>query len=237
MKTSSFSLLYFCLAIISLCGLLGAQTTTRPIVLKGAILIDGTGQPPVKDSVLVIERDEISAAGKSGSVRIPKDADVRDVSGKVIMPTLVALHAHLGLSINGVDSAGGNYSEENVIRQLNKYLAYGVGTVASMGEDGDLVYKLRDEQHEGNLSGARLYTAGRGFAYGPANPVDRRYHPKTADEARADVRELAAHHPDYVKMWVDDDLGHNSKLPPDIYQAIIDEAHRHQLRVFAHVFY
>ena len=60
---------------------------------------------------------------------------------------------------------------------------------------------------------------------------------KTPDEARADVREVAAHHPDYMKMWVDDGLGHHAKMQPEIYQAIIDEAHKHGIRVFAHAFY
>jgi imidazolonepropionase-like amidohydrolase len=51
------------------------------------------------------------------------------------------------------------------------------------------------------------------------------------------VRELAAHHPDYVKMWVDDSLGHGTKMKPEVYEAIIDEAHKQHIRVFAHEFY
>ena len=104
---------------------------------------------------------------------------------------------------------------------------------------GDLIYKLRDAQHVGTLGGARLFTAGRGFAEVSAHPspADIRYRPKTPDEARADVRELAVHHPDYLKMWVDDGLGHGTKIQPAIYQAIIDEAHRQNIRAFAHEFY
>src|SRR5580692_5776476 len=101
----------------------GAQTKARIIVLKGARLIDGTGRPAIENSVLVIEGDHIVAAGKAGAVSIPKDADVRDVSGKTIMPTLTNLHGHLGLSSNGADSMAGHYTQENVVKQLNKYLA------------------------------------------------------------------------------------------------------------------
>jgi len=214
----------------------GAQTK---IALKGARLIDGTGKPAIESSVLVIDGDHIVAAGKAGGVSIPKDAEVKDVSGKTIMPALINLHGHLGLSSNGADSVAGHYTQENVVKQLNKYLSYGVATVASFGQDEDEIYKIRDGQHEGTVGGARLYTAGHGFLEytGKANPNDHRYRPQNPDEARADVRELATHHPDYIKMWVDDGLGHGTKLQPAIYQAIIDETHKQHIRVFAHEFY
>jgi imidazolonepropionase-like amidohydrolase len=143
------------------------------------------------------------------------------------------------LSTNGADSTAGHYTQENVVKQLNKYLSYGVATVASFGQDEDEIFKIRDAQHAGSVGGARFYTAGRGFLEytGKANPTDHRYRPQTPDEARADVRELAAHHPDYVKMWVDDGLGHGVKIKPEIYQAIIDEAHKQHIRVFAHEYY
>ena len=216
-----------------------AQAKPRPVVLKGARLIDGTGRPPIENSVLVIEGSQIAAAGKAGAVSIPKDADVKDFSGKTIMPALIDLHGHLGLSNNGADSAAGHYTEENVAKQLNKYLSYGVATVASFGQDEDLIFSIRADQHAGKIGGARLYTAGRGFLEytGKSNPADHRYRPQNPEEARTDIRELAAHHPDYVKMWVDDGLGHGTKIKPEIYRAIIDEAHKQHIRVFAHEYY
>lgn len=222
-----------------ICPGAGAQTKSKPIVLKGARLIDGTGRAPIDNSVLVIEGNQIVAAGKSGAVSIPKDAEVRDLSGKTIMPALIDLHGHLGLSNNGADSAAGHYTQENVVKQANKYLSYGVATVASFGQDEDLIFSIRADQRAGKFGGARLYTAGRGFLEytGKSNPADHRYRPQNPEEARADVRELAAHHPDYVKMWVDDGLGHGTKIKPEVYRAIIDEAHKQHIRVFAHEYY
>ena len=227
------------LATLVVCPGAGAQTKARPVVFKGARLIDGTGRAAIENSILVIEGDQVVAAGKAGAVSIPKDADVKDASGKTIMPALINLHGHLGLSTNGADSAAGHYTQENVVRQLDKYLAYGVATVTSFGQDDDEIYKIRDAQHAGTIGGARFYTAGRGFVEytGKSNPADHRYRPQNPEEARADVRELAAHHPDFLKMWVDDGLGHGTKIQPAIYQAIIDEAHKQHLRVFAHEFY
>jgi imidazolonepropionase-like amidohydrolase len=227
------------LSILVMCPRVTAQSNTRPIALKGARLIDGTGRPATENSVLIIEGDHVLAAGKVGTVSIPQNAEVKDVSGKTIMPALINLHGHLGLSSNGADSAAGHYTQENVVKQLNKYLSYGVATVASFGQDEDDIYKIRDAQHAGTLGGAHFYTAGRGFLEftGRTYPSDDRYRPQTPEEARSDVRELAAHHPDYVKMWVDDGLGHGVKIKPEIYQAIIDEAHKQHIRVFAHEYY
>jgi imidazolonepropionase-like amidohydrolase len=221
----------------------GAQTPNqakpRQVVLKGARLIDGTGRAPIENSVLVIEGSQIVAAGKSGAVSIPKDAAVQDVSGKTIIPALIDLHGHLGLSNNGADSAAGHYTQENVVKQLNKYLSYGVATVGSFGQDEDLIFSIRADQRAGKIGGARLFTAGRGFLEytGKSNPTDHRYRPQNPEEARADIRELATNHPDYVKMWVDDGLGHGTKIKPEVYRAIIDEAHKQHIRVFAHEYY
>jgi imidazolonepropionase-like amidohydrolase len=238
-RSSMWIVLGIFLSVILSCPGAGAQANKRPIALKGARLIDGTGRPAIENSVLVIEGDHVVAAGAVGKVAVPKDADVQDVSGKTIMPALINLHGHLGLSTNGADSVAGHYTQENVVKQLNKYLSYGVAAVASLGQDEDEIYKIRDAQREGTLGGARLYTAGRGFLEytGKVNPADHRYRPQSPEEARADVRELSAHHPDFMKMWVDDGLGHGVKIKPEIYQAIIDEAHKQHIRVFAHEFY
>src|SRR5450755_2790508 len=238
-RSYAWVILSIVLSVLVTCPRAGAQAKPRQIVLKGARLIDGTGRPAIENAILVIEGDHIVAAGKTGAISIPKDADVKDVSGKTIMPALINLHGHLGLSANGADSVAGHYTEENVLKQLNKYLSYGVATVASLGQDEDEIYKIRDAQHAGTLGGARLYTAGRGFLEytGQTYPADHRYRPQTPEEARADVRELAGHHPDFMKMWVDDGLGHGVKIKPAIYQAIIDEAHKQNIRVFAHEYY
>ena len=55
-------------------------------------------------------------------------------------------------------------------------------------------------------------------------------------EGRKAVEELAAHKVDIVKIWVDDRDGKYKKLTPEIYSAIIDEAHKRGLRVTAHIF-
>jgi imidazolonepropionase-like amidohydrolase len=108
-----------------------------------------------------------------------------------------------------------------------------------MGVDrGELPYELRANP----VPGAALFrTAGRGIALPNAGPgaeyrKDAAYGVSTEDEARRAVQELAAKKVDIVKIWVDDRDGTVQKLPPPLYRAIIDEAHKNSLRVVAHIF-
>lgn len=218
----------------------GAQTSAV-IVFKGAQLIDGTGAPPVKKSVLVVEGDRITGAGKEGKVHYPKNARVIDVEGRTIMPGLINAHGHVGLVTGGQNRADA-YSRENIENALVQYEQYGVTSVMSLGLNRDLIYELRNEQRSGAFPGATIFTAGRGFGIENGMPPiaaapDQLYRPRSADEARAQVRELAAHHPDIVKLWLDDLYGKYPKMDPAIYRAVIEESHKQGLRVAAHVFY
>jgi imidazolonepropionase-like amidohydrolase len=239
----AFYFLFFCsLAMLLQCSPARAQAVRQPtIVFRGARLIDGTGRPAVENSVIVVEGGKIVAVGNAGSVTIPKGAEVRDVAGKSIMPLLTVLIGHVGMTAKvGETTACVCYSEEIIRSELQLNLAYGVGTYVSLGQDQDLIYNLREDQRKGNLPGSRLFTAGRGLgvknAYPDpvyANGVDQ-YRPQTPEEGRADVRELATHHPDFMKIWIDDNYGSIPKMQPPMYRALIDEAHRQHLRVIAH---
>lgn len=206
-----------------------AEADAETVVLEGTRLIDGIGRPSLSNAVVVIEEGRISAVGKLGEVRYPKGARVVNLRGKTIMPALICLHGHLGLTKNGLETGSGSYTEENIRSQLAKYLAYGVGTVSSMGTDQELIYKLRQAQRAGPAErdqGARIYTAGRGFGvpggYPPTLASGQDVHrPESPAQARAQVQELASRHPDFVKIWVDDDFGRLPKMKPEIYRAII----------------
>ncbi len=215
--------------------------SSQVIALKGALLIDGTGKPAIDRSVLLLQGSKITAVGPETTVNIPKGATVIDVSGKTVMPLLTVLIGHVGLTARvGEKPQWICYSEEIIRSELQLNLAYGVGTYVSLGQDQDLIYDLREQQRAGRLPGTRLFTAGRGLGVKNAYPdptypngVDQ-YRPVTPEEGRADVRELAKHHPDFVKIWVDDNYGTIPKMQPPMYRALIDEAHRQHLRVIAH---
>ena len=67
---------------------------TCPRVLVGGTLIDGTGAPPIKDSIVILRGDYIVEVGKRDEVEIPSGAEVYDISGKTIMPGLIDSHCH-----------------------------------------------------------------------------------------------------------------------------------------------
>jgi imidazolonepropionase-like amidohydrolase len=83
---------------------------------------------------------------------------------------------------------------------------------------------------------ARFLSAGRGITMPEPGRTTVPYWASSADEGRKAVAELAAHKVDIVKIWVDTRDGKYKKLTPEIYGAIIDEAHKRGLRVTAHIF-
>jgi imidazolonepropionase-like amidohydrolase len=218
-----------------------AQAAPAVVVLEGARLIDGTGGPARDNAALVIEGDRITAIGVAGKLSRPKGARVVDVRGRTIMPGLISAHSHVGLVAGTINRADA-YTREAVQNAVVLYEQYGVTSVVTLGLNRDLVFELRDQQRQGSFPGASIFTAGRGIGAPngtPPQPVapDQIYRPTTIDEARAAVHELAGHHVDIVKIWVDDNFGKFAKMQPEVYRAVIDECHKLGLRVAAHVFY
>jgi hypothetical protein len=132
------------------------------------------------------------------------------------------------------------FTRENLEKNLKTYASYGVTTVLSMGTDQDEIFKIRDERRAtGRPLMTRVFTAGRGFTikgrYGGLAGVT--FALDGNGEIDKDVAELKKEKMDIVKIWVDDRLGTMKKMPLDMSKGIIESAHRHGLRVAAHIFY
>ena len=189
----------------------GAQ---QAVVLRDVRLIDGTGAPPREHVSLLLRDGRIAAIG-GPEMGAPKGVPVRDMSGKTVMPGLISAHSHLGLLVDDAENSATAYTRENVTAQLKQFERYGVTTIMSLGVNRDLVYELREEQRTGRLGGATILTAGRGIGVPGGAPglpaaADQIYRPATVEEARKDVDELAAHHADIVKIWVDKRAWHGA---------------------------
>jgi imidazolonepropionase-like amidohydrolase len=212
-------------------------------VFTGARLIDGTGSAPIEHATLVVQDGRIVAAGQVDPAPYLKEPGAITIAceGKTIMPALISDHSHLGIVRDGKIAAA-NYTPENVEAALRQYEGYGVEAVLSLGMNRDLLYDLQRQQRAGTFGGADIFTADRGLGVptgGPPLPIgdDQIMRPATPDEARQDVRAMAARHPQMIKFWLDDFFGQKPKMPPEICLAIIDEAHRQGLRAAAHIFY
>ncbi|HXI28141.1 MAG TPA: amidohydrolase family protein, partial [Vicinamibacterales bacterium] len=207
------------------------STTT---IFEGARLIAGDGAAPVENAAFVVTGDRITQVGRNGALAAAGARHV-DLTGKTVMPALVDAHVHLGYR-QGTTFSAQNYTRDNLVATLDRLASYGVAAVLEAGTGrGDLPFQVRGEHR----AGTRYLTAGRGFAMpnaGPGVPMrDAAFGVTTEAEAREKVRELAANKPDLVKIWVDDRNGTVEKLKPNLYRAIIDEAHGHGLRVMAHI--
>lgn len=208
-------------------------------VIKGVNLIDGTGAGVRSGVNLVLQGDRITGITPA-TAPAPAGARVVDLSGKTVMPAMVNAHGHLGL-IKGMKPGAENYTEANIIRQLKQYEKFGITHILCLGTDRELIFPLRKASREGKMDGATIYTAGYGITarngMPPPSFSDKLLRPQTAAEAEKAVQQLAALKVDFIKMWVDDGGGTAQKMSPEVYEAVIREAHKHKLRVAAHVFY
>ena len=144
-----------------------------------------------------------------------------NLAGKTVMPMLVDTHVHLGPT------------REALTRDLRRRAYYGVSAALSLGADN---YELLDMGGQAIAGAARFFSAGRGITMPEPGRITVPHWITTEAEGRKAVQELAAHKVDIVKIWVDDRDGKYKKLTPEIYGAIINEAHARGLRVTAHIF-
>ncbi len=236
------------IAVGCLVLLTGACSSTPPAdqhtgatLFEGATLIVGDETPPIARSAFVVENGSITQVGRQGELTIPDAASRVDLTGKTVMPAIIDAHAHLGYR-KGPSFRIENYTRDNIVDHLQRLAYHGVAAVMSMGTERPAGYAVRDELRSTPLPNAALFlTAGRGLAMpngGPAPPLrDAPVGVASDSEARRAVRELSARGIDgFVKIWVDDRGGTVQKLPPDVYTAAIDEAHRQNLRTVTHTF-
>src|SRR6266849_3500294 len=211
------------------------RPANRAVLCEGARLISGEGGAPIENSAFLVEDNRFSSVGRKGEVQAPAGAARVDLTGKTVMPALIDIHNHLGWTDHKTNRASKeSYTREMVIDHLQRYAYYGVAATLSMGLDRwdvnpDLPYQLRNEIIP---NAARFLTVGRGIAATPmAGPVaDYRlgvpYGAQTEAEGRTLVHALHAKKLEMIKIWVDDRQKTVPKLQVNVYQAIINEAHR-----------
>ncbi len=139
-------LLTWLLAAAAFYSPLWGQTDTSVLVIQGGTLIDGSGAPPVANTVIVIEDGHILQIGAGEAV--PPGAQVINASGKYIIPGLIDSHVHYDMPW---------------LHRL--YLANGVTSVRDLGGSIERLLTLRQEIAAGNILAPRMFISGM-----PINP-------------------------------------------------------------------
>ena len=189
----------------------------KVLVVQGGRLIDGTGRPPIENSVIVIQAGRFQAVGRSGEVSIPADAKVIDVKGKTVLPGFIDGHGHL----------------EDFHGEL--YLHLGITSCATIElyQDGPWTLAQKQGTDLGKIRGPRIWMSGRAIgAVGTGHdaPSSRTFRDNiivtTPEEARKEVQRKKELGCDILKV--------NEFLSMDLVKVAVDEAHRLDMPVTAH---
>jgi len=220
------------LAVLALAGITADADMQTPDVrvVAGATLINPTPAAPVSNAVIVITGSRITEVGTAASVKPPAGAQVIDATGKFVIPGLADMHNHL--------EDGGINQRQNRLGNLGRLLAVGVTTVFDPSVPEDDFAKLKAAATPDSAAYPRFFGTGpsitvEGDTLGSQSPK-----PKTPDEARAVVQKLKALGVDAIKVARDDLTWASTRamplMPAEVLQALVDEAHRLQLKVYVH---
>jgi imidazolonepropionase-like amidohydrolase len=217
-----------------------ANGPKKHLALVGGMLIDGYEVPPVHHAAILIEDDKIVQAGPASEVKIPADATVIDTSGRTMMPGLIEEHAHLSILGHGNYNRWypwimqNNYVEKVMEISAKQLLMAGITTAVDLGAPLKESISVRDRVKKGEIPGPHLLMSGPWVTrslgsglYPPEMNVMQKL-VDTPEEAAKATEELIAGGVDVIKAYV--------QLAPAHYKAITDTAHKHRIRVHAHVY-
>jgi imidazolonepropionase-like amidohydrolase len=214
--------LVLCVAAASAATVFGQAPATGVTVYEGARVIVGDGRAPIENASLVVDGTRFVQVGRAADVRAPAAATHVSLAGKTVMPAILDTHTHL------------SQTRELLIDDLRRRAYFGVGAALSLGQDTtDASFQVRAQTMPGV---AKFFTAGRGITAPEPGRTTAPYWVTTTAEARKAVQDDAAKKVDIIKIWVDDRMGTVKKLSPELYAAVIDEAHKNGLRVIAHIY-
>lgn len=234
-------------------ALLREMRRNQTHLIRDARLFLGDGTVIEQGSVLIKNgKIEEIYTGSAPDAKTLK-ADAIDAAGKTLMPGLIDVHVHLG-SPGGFSTDAKDFEMPVTAfpRELAAYLYSGVTAVKSVGDVLDEALKARAVIASGEKLGAELFAVGplftapggHGTEYSRNIPEAGRAAfdaqfvrlPKSADEAKKMVDELAARHVDGIKTVLEAGVPGYSfvRMDPALVKAIVEEAHAKGLTVVCH---
>ncbi len=224
------------LLVVAGCSVVFAQPKKK-LALVGGMLLDGYEVPPLHHAAVVIEGDKIVQVGRAAEVAIPPDGEVIDTSGRVMMPGLIDCHVHLIILGHGdYDRWDPWIAKNNLVERVmeisaKQLLMAGVTSAVDLGGTLKESLSVRDRIKRGDIPGPRMWMSGPWITrslgdYSPA--LDDQVLVDTPEDAARATEKLARAGVDVIKAYVE--------LGPAHYRAIVETAHKHHLKVHAHVY-
>lgn len=202
--------------------------------LVGGTLIDGFGGRPVRNSVILVEGERISAVGVMGSLAVPPGAETISTEGMSVLPGLWDMHVHLMLNGHS-DYAHWDKTYPDQLGPVimpasaKQLLLAGVTSARDLGAPLEASIEVRNKINSGELAGATMFVSGPFIQHAPYPGTELfRWGVTGPDDGRAKVRKLADGGVDVIKL-IDQD-----QMTLDEVRAVVDEAHRRNLPVVAH---
>lgn len=156
-------------------------------LLQGARVITMNGNQVIEKGDILVEDNRIKAVGPTGTLDVPSDAKVFDMSGKTITPGFVDTHAHMW-------PTWGIHKDE--IWNYWANLAYGVTTTRDPQTSTTDVLSYGDMVDAGKMLGPRIYSTGPGVGYWA-------YDIQSLDHAKDVLRQYSDYyHTKYIKMYI-----------------------------------
>jgi imidazolonepropionase-like amidohydrolase len=213
----------------------------QAVVYEGARLIVGDGGV-IENGSFVVRDGHITAIGNK--LAIPAGTAHVNLSGKTVMPAMINAHVHIGYEKYTTWGAQ-NYTAENVLDHLQREAFYGTAATQSVGSSPlEASLEFQRDQMAGKFPAASRFLFTPGYAPPDGGPdevlragtsvLHAINEVSTDQEARASIRKMSDLGIKAVKIWVDDRRGTYPKMTPEVYNAIIDEAHKHGMLVHAH---
>jgi imidazolonepropionase-like amidohydrolase len=221
------------------------------IAVKAGRLFDSRNGRMLTRQVVLISGDRITEVGPEGQVRIPAGVQVVDLSRATVLPGLIDAHTHM------FNNRGPKATTESsmliAVQNAQADLRAGFTAARDMSSHGNGYgdVEIRDAINQGRFDGPRYQVSTLGIVWGaaPANPA-MPGNPlastvvRSADEARAAVREQIGHGADWIKLFPagaysftpTGEAQYVVTYPLPVLQALIDETHRLGKKAGCHVY-
>jgi imidazolonepropionase-like amidohydrolase len=188
----------------------------------------------LRNSVVLIEDERITAVGQVDTLPVPAGAEVISTEGMTVLPGLWDMHVHL--MINGHSDYAywdKTYPEqfESVIMPASarQLLLAGVTSARDLGAPLEASIEVRDAINRGEIAGPTLYVSGPFIQKTPYPGTELfRWGVTGPEDARAKVRKLAEAGVDVIKLIDQDEMSLEELV------AVVDEAHAQELTVVGH---